>query len=327
MTRAGVTTLLPSLAISSRIAAIGEIIGTFDQDRATGMYGTLGTGPSMIPITVDLSDDKRGINELFEFEVLIHDVFTPILTYTGVLNTFFSWNRAIGANTYEVTSVTQIQDMDPVTNRNVYTGPTAGISAAIAAAMPVTTLLANTFEPVIVDRIDISVRAHEQSKLATLQRIWVNDQSPTPGDTIQLNIATRTSSGMDHIETIELELPRHITGPLELLVSDATSLQQREVTSGRQIDDARSLPQLIHALNTTRQNDRLYVQLLNPVAGAVVSGTRLASLPPSVLAVIEGDRDNGEVVRLNQATLSEWTIQTDNVISGTRLLTLNVETE
>ena len=217
--------------------------------------------------------------------------------------------------------------MDPVTNRNVYTGPTAGISAAIAAAMPVTTLLANTFEPVIVDRIDISVRAHEQSKLATLQRIWVNDQSPTPGDTIQLNIATRTSSGMDHIETIELELPRHITGPLELLVSDATSLQQREVTSGRQIDDARSLPQLIHALNTTRQNDRLYVQLLNPVAGAVVSGTRLASLPPSVLAVIEGDRDNGEVVRLNQATLSEWTIQTDNVISGTRLLTLNVETE
>ena len=36
MTQASVYTVLPSAAISSRLAAVGETLGTIDQDRATG---------------------------------------------------------------------------------------------------------------------------------------------------------------------------------------------------------------------------------------------------------------------------------------------------
>ena len=45
MTRVHVTTLLPSLALSSKIAAIGQVLGTIDQDRSTGIYGSVGPGP------------------------------------------------------------------------------------------------------------------------------------------------------------------------------------------------------------------------------------------------------------------------------------------
>ena len=55
MTRAHVTTLLPSLALSSKITAVGDIVGTIDQDRSTGIYGSLGAGPVAHP---DRRDDR-----------------------------------------------------------------------------------------------------------------------------------------------------------------------------------------------------------------------------------------------------------------------------
>ena len=45
MTRAYVYSILPSLLSSMKIATTGETIGTFQQDRATAIAGTLGQGP------------------------------------------------------------------------------------------------------------------------------------------------------------------------------------------------------------------------------------------------------------------------------------------
>ena len=325
MTRAHVTTLLPSVAISSRIATIGEVLGTIDQDRSTGIYGTLGPGPSLIPVTVSLSAEDRSLDERFEFEIIDDSLFTPLLTYTGVLNTFFSWTREVGASTYEVSSVARLRGNDDVGFRNVFTGDTAGISAALSTAAPLTILLSNVFEPIELERIDITITSYEEPRVATLQRVWIDAHRPRAGETVPVKIASRTAAGDDVLNTVEISLPRHITGPVQLLVADATVLLQREAQAGRQPQQARSLPQLIRSLNSTRQNDRLYVQLLSEQAGAVVRGAPLTALPPSVLAVLEGDRESGEVVRLQQATLGEWEIKTDHVVSGSRLLTLTIE--
>ena len=49
MTRAYVHTLLPSLASSFKIASTGEVIGTFQQDRATTIAGTRSAGRRSVP--------------------------------------------------------------------------------------------------------------------------------------------------------------------------------------------------------------------------------------------------------------------------------------
>ena len=45
MTRAYVYTVLPSLFSSIKLSTTGEVIGTFLQDRATAIAGTLGPAP------------------------------------------------------------------------------------------------------------------------------------------------------------------------------------------------------------------------------------------------------------------------------------------
>jgi hypothetical protein len=82
---------------------------------------------------------------------------------------------------------------------------------------------------------------------------------------------------------------------------------------------------MIRVLNTARKNNRLYVRLLTREGGAVVKGESLTALPPSVLAVIEADRNGGNFRPLQSAVLGEWDVQTDHVVTGSRTLSLPIE--
>ena len=327
MTRAHVTTLLPSLAISSRLAAIGPVLGTFDQDRSTGIYGSLGSGPELIPVTLSISATDRRLNERFEFEIIDDPLFTPILTLTGVLNTFLSWTRDIApSSTYEVEGTATLGgEQGRVGFRNMFSGPSAAFGAALSATTPLMSLLGNRFEPVEVERIDIDIRTYERPRTATLERVRIDADRILPGDAVPVRILARTLDGDSIERTISVTVPRDARGALRLLVSDGATLARRETQAGRQPQQARSLAQLVRALNRGRQQDRLYVQLLASRPGAVVRGQARAALPPSVLAVLDGDRAGGDVTRLREATLGEWEVPIGYVTSGARLLPLTVE--
>ena len=326
MTRAHVTTLLPSLALSSKIAAIGDVLGTFDQDRPTGIYGSLGPDPELIPVTVSIAGPDRDLDERIAFEIIDDPYFTPLLTLTGVLNTLFAWTRdVVPSSTYEVAGTVTLRGHDDVAFRNVFAGQAAGLSASTAIAAPLTSLLGNRFERVEVERVDVAITTHEQPRTATLARVEVDAARPRAGDTIPVTVTARTRLGEEILDTVMVSLPRNVTGPVQILVADAATLRQREALAGRQPQQARSLPQLIRALNRARQQDRFYVQLLAARPGAVVRGRPLTDLPPSVLAVLDGDRAGGDVTRLRNTTIGEWEVPTGYVVSGSRVLTLSVE--
>ena len=110
------------------------------------------------------------------------------------------------------------------------------------------------------------------------------------------------------------------------MVSDGTRLSQWEARELQiQPLQTRGLPQMIRVLNNARKNNRLYVRLLARDAGAVVKGESLSSLPASVLAVMESDRNGGSFRPLQNATLGEWEIPTEYAVVGTRTLTLTIE--
>ena len=325
MTRAHITTLLPSLAISSKIAAIGDVLGTIDQDRATGIYGSLGTGPELIPVTVRLRAGDRNLEQRFDLEIVEDAIFTPLLLYTSLLNTFFSWTGEFGASTYVIDGRARLRGNTDVTFHNIYTGPTAGITASASIAVPLTSLLDNVFEPITFDGIEINITSYEEPRTATLERVWIDTARPRAGETIPLKVLSRSYRGAKIVETVMLKLPPHVTGPLQVLVSDAAQLIQRETQQGRQVRQAKTLDQMIRALNTIPRNNRLYVKLMTPSDGAVVRGETLPALPASVLSIFEGDAASGNLIRLRQATIGEWEIPSDYLITGSRLLNINVE--
>jgi hypothetical protein len=328
LTRAYVYTMLPSLMASFKISALGEVIGTMQQDRATAIAGTLGKGPALIPMTVTLSSERgadASTTRTLNYQLVNDQVFTPLLSYVAMFNTLGAYERQFGPATFAVKSRTRINGHADLVVEDVFAGdnPVAGLAAAVGG--PLTMLLTNDLAPITINRLDITIEASETPRSVTIERVWLDEIRPRAGRTVPLKILTRSYRGEEKILTQPIEIPANVSGPLSVLVTDGRALNAMEQREIRRSLQPQSVAQMIRVLNDTRRNNRIYVRLLSGTPGAVVNGETLPALPPSVLAVLEGDRNGGNFTPIRSAAVGEWEILMNSAVIGSRLLAIDVE--
>ena len=323
MTRAYIYTLLPSLASSSKLAGTGEVIGTFAQDRATAIAGTLGAGPRLVPVKLTLQSD-HAVAQTFNFSVVNDPMFTPLMTYAALLNTLGSYERQYGATTFTVRGEARLAGHGTIALDNIFAGDQASVGAAAYIAAPITALLGNDYERAQLEGLDLAIGSTETPRTTTIERVWVDDPRVRPGHPVAVKVLLRHWRGETELRTITVTVPPTATGTLSLVVSDAARLAQMEVRETRSLSPRSSIPQIVRAANKVRRNNRLYVKLVAMMPGAMVNGEPLAALPPSVLAVFDGDRASGNVGALQTLTLGEWELTLDRAVTGARTLSLIV---
>jgi len=323
MTRADVQVVLPSLMSSSKLASFGEVVGTVQQDRATAIAGRLGPLPSLIPVTVTLNSD-RGPSRTFNFGVVRDFTFTPLLTYLSIANVLTSYERGAGPASFTIRGNASIRSEGDLSFEDIFSGDQPAGAASAYVAGPLTALLKNSDENVQVDKIALTIDASEQQKLARIERVWLDTTRPRAGQDAIVNVALRDTRGQESVKQVPIQIPANLTGTLQLTVADAarTTADDRRDSRGA---DMQRVSQLMRTFNRARKNNRLYVRLTSSDAGAVVNGEPMAGLPPSVLAVIEADRNSGTVGTLRSMTRGEWELALDVAVTGSRQLTLSLD--
>jgi hypothetical protein len=323
MTRATVQVVLPSLMASSKLASFGPVIGTVQQDRATAIAGRLGAAPSLIPVAITLNSDRQP-SKTFNFGVVRDFTFTPLLTYLSVANVLTSYERAIGPASYSIRGSASIRSQGDLSFEDIFSGEQATGGAAAYVAGPLTALMKNTGESVDVEKISLTIDASEQQRSARIERVWLDTTRPRAGQKATVHVAMRSVRGEEIVRQLAIEIPANTTGSLQLIVADAarTTADDRRDTRGA---DMQRVSQFMRTFNRARRNNRLYVRLTSPDAGAVVNGEPMAGLPPSVLAVLESDRNSGTVSSLRNTTRGEWELALDFAVTGSRQLTLSLD--
>ncbi len=323
MTRAYIYTSLPSLMESFKIATLGDVIGTIQQDRATAIAGSLGKGPDVVPMSITLTSDRGGART-FTYSLVNDQLFTPLLAYVALFNTLGSYERQFGAATFKVKGRVAVDKHADLAFEDVFTeNPAAGASAYVAG--PLAMLLSNDIEPITVKDVELTIASAEEPLSARIERVWLDDIKPRAGRTVSLKVLTRSYRGAEKISTIPIELPANASGQLSILVSDGRQLNQIEQREMRRSLQPQSVTQMIRLLNDTHRNNRIYVRLLSGTPGAIVNGEALTSLPPSVLGVLEGDRNGGDFTPIRSAPLGQWELPMDTAVVGSRVLTIDVE--
>jgi hypothetical protein len=175
-----------------------------------------------------------------------------------------------------------------------------------------------------VERIALTIDASEQPRSARIERVWLDTPRPRAGMAATVHVALRSSRGDEIVREVPIELPANVTGPLQLIVADAAraTADDRRDTRGA---DLQRVSQLMRAFNRARRNNRVYVRLTSADPGAVVNGEPMAGLPPSVLSVIDADRNSGTVGTLRTLTRGEWELALDVAVTGSRQLTLTLD--
>ena len=162
-------------------------------------------------------------------------------------------------------------------------------------------LLANDLEPVTLEGLDITIDSSRDAAQRTIERVWLDDVRPRAGRTVPLKVLTRSYRGEEKISTVPIEIPANASGTLSILVTDGRQLNAMEQRELRRSLQPQSVAQMIRVLNETRRNNRIYVRLLTGTPGAVVNGEALTALPPSVLSVLESDRNGGSFTPIRSA--------------------------
>jgi hypothetical protein len=327
MRKAYVYSVFPSLYQSWKISVPAEDpVGTMDQDRTTAISGSLGRAPRMIPVEVELSSG-RSEDKKFSFRIVEDELFSPVLALVSVASVLQGNERNFGTSSIHVNGTITLSGGRQIRVDDLFAEEQPAQQAAALVAAPLSYLMSNDFERVTVEKLHVKVSSLETIQTAVLQRAWLERTGPVrPGSTVPLKLTLRTYRGETRSETIPIKIPESAPpGAYSVLIADGPALAGLEQREMRQRFVPKDLDQLVRAINGLRRNNHLYARLLRPDEGAIVGGEYLQALPPSVLSVLGGSSESGAVVPIRTAAVWEYDLPTDYSVSGTRVLTLNVE--
>jgi len=328
MNKAEVLATLASPLNAFKIVNTTESVGTFVQDRHTGIMGVFDRQPEMIPVTLSIHS-STGVKQ-FHYEVLNNPKLTPIALMVTVFNALHGVNEFGEEITYRLTGSIGVKGFPEVTMRNMFApaenGQPAAMQAAISLGERFGRIYDNPYNAPDIAGVKLDFDLVRERRWARLESARTDVTEARPGDNITLETVLAPYRGERIVRQIPLRIPTSASkGTLRILVSDGDTLDRighGNPALGHKLD----LASTIALLNKEHSNNRLYVSLLEADPEARVGDKVMPTLPISIMNVMDGMRGNQEMIVSGESNVDETaTAPLDYVVSGVQLLTITVK--
>jgi hypothetical protein len=322
MSESHVITVVPNANNSFKLSVADATVGSMTQDRATGVYGTLGVPPRMLPIKLHIRT-SRGRDEEINFESAIDNILTPLIVNVGVNNAISANERGIGDMTIELSGEITLRGEKPIKLERRFVGPLAAAFTAAAVAVPLAALLRADYQGSEISGLTLNMTVADGSKAAVLDRISVDRMQIRAGETLGVTAFQRAPNGTLTPQVFSIKVSDDIApGPVTLLVADGTAAQAATPVSQF---TPRNAGEFVSVVNALKRPDRLYALLTRTGPGIVIGAAEMPNLPPSMLATMNNDRTAGgakptvqTVLLANELAAGEY------VITGSQTLNLEI---
>jgi hypothetical protein len=328
MNKAEVLATLASPLNAFKIVNTTESVGTFVQDRHTGIMGVFDRQPEMIPVTLSIHS-STGVKQ-FHYEVLNNPRLTPVALMVTVFNALHGVNEFGEEITYRLAGSIGVKGFPDVTMRNMFAPSESSQPAAMQAALSLGErfgrIYDNPFNAPAIAGVNLDFDLVRERRWARLESARTDVTEARPGEEIMLETVLAPYRGDRIVQQIPVKIPTSASkGTLRILVSDGDTLDHMGHSNpafGRTLD----LASTIALLNKEHSNNRVYVSLLEADPEARVADKVMPTLPISIMNVMDGMRGNQEMVVSGESSVDETaTAPLDYVVSGAELLTVTVK--
>src|SRR5580700_8934787 len=328
MNKAEVLATLPSPLNAFKIVNTTEPVGTFIQDRHTGIMGVFNRQPEMIPVTLSIHS-STGVKQ-FHYEVLNNPKLTPVALMVTVFNALHGVNEFGEEITYRLAGSIGVKGFPEVTMRNMFApaenGQPAAMQAAISLGERFGRIYDNPYNAPAIAGVKLDFDLVRERRWARLESARTDVTEARPGQEITLETVLAPYRSERIVRRIRVKIPTSASkGTLRILVSDGDTLDRigrGNPAFGRKLD----LASTIAVLNKEHSNNRVYVSLLEADPEARVADKVMPTLPISIMNVMDGMRGNQEMIVSGESNVDETaTAPLDYVVSGVQLLTITVK--
>ncbi len=325
---ARVLTTVPNLSSSFKIDVPGPVVGTIRQDRFGAIFGVVGEHAPTIPVDMRL-DSSLGRQEHYRFTIVQHPYLSPVLLDLTLTSAISGTERMVGPSSLQISGNIKLSDGESVRLENLLSGSMSTANMAGAeVSTPLTYLLGAGFPGLSIKAIDLTVRASDELRVATVEEAWCSKSEVHPGDHLDVIALLRTPSGKSIVQKIPIVIPENITGKtLMVQVGSGSALNALQGSLIPTITAPVDLHQLVRALNKERRDNRLYALLMTPQRSLTLQGDEYPSPPPSLLQTFLANPAASSSVTF-KATSVAGDFQTEPMlysIRGEKMLQLKVE--
>lgn len=282
MASAEVVTILPSQFNSIKVANTGQLIGSFSQDRLSGIYGEIGRLPTMVP--VEISFPTRLNRKSLHFSVVRHEQLLPMIAATGLAQAVNGSNESGFTRGFRVKTTVEFPGIPPVELSQIYPGPQGFNQGAAEFVGNLSLWLFNPYERIFPERIRFSVEDTPETPQGSLEIVQLSRSEAAPGEHVDLRLGWRRFQRGAESEWIGLDIPREWAGKdLEVIIGTGTALDE---LTGRNhavpIAQLRSFEEYITALREFRQTDGLYVAVVEKARAMTDQRATTVDMPGSL---------------------------------------------
>jgi hypothetical protein len=323
MTKSTVLATLPSPFNAFKIANSTESIGSFLQDRHTGIMGRFGAESRMVPVTINVHGGPAP--KSFHYEMLNSPRLTPVAMMATVFNALEALNEHGDEISYRMSGKINVKGLPAVTMKNMFApidpSPTA-MQAALAVGDRFGRIYDNAYQAPDVEGVELDFDLVHERRFARLETARTDVTEARPGDEVIIEAVLLPYRGERMVRRIPVKIPTSAPkGPLRILVSDADTLDRSRRATARKLD----LAATVAALNKERSNSTLYVSMLQSNPQALVEDKVMPALPLSVINVMDGLRGTQDMVISAESSVDESATPLDFVVSGSQVLTITVK--
>jgi len=177
-------------------------------------------------------------------------------------------------------------------------------------------LMANPFEPAVIDRLDIDVNVEFRRDLSEIISVALPGDTVRAGDTVPLRVTLKPYAGPEFVETVPVKIPLSLAGQSVKVEVAAGALVRPDSAKPE------SLRGYIQNLSNYYNASSIVVSLNTPDDGASLRGRLIPNLPEYALDTL---RTGNQTRRADAYRVAERTVfPASKPVTGRQELTLLV---
>ncbi len=243
MASAYVHEILPSLAVSFKLASPMNVVGAMVSDRPWSVGGVTGRSSHMIPATFTVTDETRQLRRKYDCNIVDHPDLTPDLLSATAMSAVDATHQSTAPYIAKVNTTIEVEGHAAIhrsdrfsSNFSAHTLSASGLRFR-SMLDPVGSLVSNstnkimnnTFESAKIKRVKLDIVLEDGRKTARIERVYLDKSVVEPGESVTVNCVVHPFNEPEKVMQLSLPVPRDLPDG-NLLVG---------VTSGDDLDVVR----------------------------------------------------------------------------------------